>query len=185
MEPHYFIGIPVNEDLKEETLTWQRKLQAEERYKRVTHAEDLHLTLLFFGGFPEIRAKNIWEQIKSAPLPLPFELSFRRLNHFGNANQPRVVYFEPDHSDELIKLKRIIDQEAVKEKFPVSSKVFTPHVTMMKKWQDRETTLPEVYLSPQKLASPIVVLADRICLYRIHPDQKPSYEIVDDIRESR
>ncbi|AOM82119.1 RNA 2',3'-cyclic phosphodiesterase [Salisediminibacterium beveridgei] len=185
MEPHYFIGIPLHEDLQQETVTWHRRLQADELFKRVTHPEDLHLTLLFFGGFSPMHVERIWERMKQAVLPIPLALTFRRLNHFGDAIQPRVVYVEPDHQEALFELKRIIDQEAEKENFPVSSKVFTPHVTIMKKWKNREVTMPDCHLFPQELASPVAVLADRICLYRIHPDQKPSYEIVDEIRESR
>lgn len=185
MEPHLFIGIPANAELKNESLKLQESINAEKYFKRVTDPEDLHLTLLFFGGFPKDSAERIWSEIKCLSLPIPFDLYFNNVNVFGHPEKPRVVYFEPEHQKKLFELKNIVDQASKMENFPLSSIVFNPHVTIMKKWRDTNLALSDEIVFPRAFESSVCMTADRICLYRIHPDQKPSYEIVDEIRGSR
>lgn len=186
VNPHLFIGLPVNEALKACALKWQRNLHGHLHYKRLMHPDDLHLTLAFLGATPDAAAALLWKDLDRHMRGFqPFTLCFDRVDGFGHPDHPRVLYLSPKPSESLTKLKYLTDAHIQANELHVSHKPFRPHVTIMKKWCGNETVFNKGYSLPVLLEEPVQVVMDHICLYRIHPGKTPSYEVMGTISGSR
>ena len=172
MSSHYFIGIKAPSSLWSHVEVYRDKLSLEQFYKVIPHKEDLHMTLLFIGSFPDERLRLLQEILTSvAGRHSSIHLHVNHLSYFGSPKGPRVVYLGMDDSQALIALQRDIN-DSCKELLGLSdSKKFTPHITIAKKrkFEGGESIVKELFEG-------VPFQVDGFSLFKIHPSRNPKYE---------
>ncbi|MGD7044291.1 RNA 2',3'-cyclic phosphodiesterase [Jeotgalibacillus proteolyticus] len=175
--PHYFIAIElspfVKEKIENQKSSWQETLD----FKQWTHKQDLHITLAFLGAVSEKVLAEIQTQMKEIIPAFP-SVSIR-INHiqtFGEKESPRIFWAGPNRGDEIQPLydqvQKIIRSAGLKSE----DRPFRPHITIAKKWQGSKKFHP-----PEDFV-PFDMKVSSVCLYRIHPQETPKYEVVSQCR---
>ncbi|WP_342528810.1 RNA 2',3'-cyclic phosphodiesterase [Chryseomicrobium sp. FSL W7-1435] len=164
---HYFIGIEVPEELREQFQSVQQALELSNYYRRVTHAQDLHCTLSFIGDLEEEELQGLTEQLQLIKSP-SFQLTTDSIAGFGEGKAPRVVYARVAPAQQLIHLEEQV--WSVTADFQADRKTpFIPHITLAKRAKP---------LEPIKFTGKLAVSwkIEAFHLYRVHKGKSPSYE---------
>ncbi len=174
---HYFIAIPLPKELQRFYHRWQKELQTVFAYKRWMHQEDFHITLKFLGE-AEITAIDVLKKkINQTLLPKSFIIELGTIGFFGAEQHPRVLWADVHLTEALQKLQQHIELAAIEAGFAKEKRGYRPHLTLAKKWK-KDTLLTKEEWSRQKkhYAIPKQFNLQEIVLYKIHPQQVPSYE---------
>ncbi|SDJ66669.1 RNA 2',3'-cyclic phosphodiesterase [Salimicrobium halophilum] len=160
--PHYFIGIPVeDEQLIDLLVDRQKWLREHMDYKVWTEPEDFHMTLRFLG---EVKDLSDWKyRVEEASRYSSFSVKVSGTDFFGSKKTPRVVYQASSLPPELHHLYSHFQES--------DDGRFSPHITLAKKW--REGVLP-----PDLPKDDFTWEIDTCALFRIHPGTTPKYEKV-------
>ncbi|QDP40916.1 RNA 2',3'-cyclic phosphodiesterase [Radiobacillus deserti] len=182
-DAHYFIGIPIREDIQNWLAEWQEMLQRKGQvaYKSWTHVSDLHITLLFLGGVSENKITEIIEELQKMDGLEKFHVNIGTVGTFGKRSQPRVLWAGVEGNKVLNNLQEKVANTCAMFGFKKESRPYRPHITLAKKWDPsfaKELMLPE---SEEFLARKDM-LVDHLVVYKIHPSKSPKYEIVTAIR---
>lgn len=169
---HHFIGIKASAAISEEAVKLQHELDLQKFYKLLPEPEDLHLTLLFLGGWDRGKKVQLWEQLQKLPTA-PFSLTFSRYGFFGNAARPRVLFLRPEESMELQRFYDMIVEEALKLDYPGMKNPFKPHVTIAKKYAN-EIDFPHPGYGK---IPPVTMRVKEAGLFKVKPQQSPRYEM--------
>lgn len=175
MDKHYFIGIPMPEDIHSIATSKQEELQLKQFYKAIPHPKDLHITLLFIGGFPQEKLQPMKEILKRiSEQHAAFKLLITGVSSFGSYSTPRVIYLSVQNSDPLNSLNRdIVEKAGIFLDKPKKEK-FVPHVTLAKKWKGVEG-----FNFQAQTFTPIQIDIDSFSLFEINPSQTPKYHPVE------
>ncbi|MFG6116675.1 RNA 2',3'-cyclic phosphodiesterase [Halobacillus sp. MO56] len=180
--PHYFIGVPISEEIRQVLKDWQTELKQVIEYKTWTHPEDFHITLKFLGA---VDTKNINEVLhvlkeEAASYPAPFHIEASDLKFFGQKHKPRVLFMEVEKHPSLLNLKEIVESRLKRVGFPEENRPYRPHITIAKKWkEEQEGIFPNEKL--ENLKETMILPVDRFHIFRIHPAKATKYEIVETI----
>jgi len=175
MDKHYFIGIPMPEPIQALAMAKIEELKLPLYYKSIPHAADLHITLLFIGGFPKERLSSIQEVLrKIANNHESFTLQINGLSSFGSNRSPRVIYLSAETSEPLHLLNRDIVENAGIFLSDSKKDRFVPHVTIGKKWKGVDG-----FAFSRQSFSPIEVDVNSFTLFEINPSQTPKYSPVE------
>ena len=176
---HYFIAIPIPEDLQHVYNGWQKELRIALPYKKWMHPEDLHITLKFLGEANEGSVTALIKKVSQLSLPKSFIIELGTIGFFGKYDQPRVLWVDVKKRNELLRLQTEIEAALYTIGFEKEKRDYRPHMTLAKKWKgvsvladDRRRTLQEKYSLKQRFS------VQEITLFRIHPNKTPSYEEV-------
>lgn len=169
---HYFAAIHVPFELVNEKLTATSvHYDLPSHYKVIPHPEDLHVTLLFFGGLSHFQLALVKQemQILAASTDI-FTISLNGVSFFGNPAGPRVVYLSVQQSFQLNGLYQQLSErlESVLQK-PATSD-YTPHITIAKKKKDKFSIPIE-----QEQFEPLALDVSGMILYSIDPTKSPKY----------
>lgn len=177
---HYFIAIPLPEELQHFYHSWQKDLQNVFAYKRWMHQEDLHVTLKFLGEAEIATIDVLKEKIYQTLLPKSFIIELGTIGFFGAEHRPRVLWVDVHLTEALRKLQKLIELAAEEAGFAKEKRVYRPHLTLAKKWENAEVSLTKEEWDRQrkKYAVSRQFNLREIVLYQIHPQQVPSYEKV-------
>ncbi|WP_187254675.1 RNA 2',3'-cyclic phosphodiesterase [Alkalicoccus halolimnae] len=171
---HHFIGLEVNEAVRNKALQIQKQLHVSDYYKHITHPEDLHLTMLFLGGWKETYV--LWGNLKEKTLPaVSFTVS--KWSFFGSEKKPRVLILKAEKEQNLKLLQEQIEEEAVKLGFPSSGKLFRPHITTAKKYGSDK----EFPFKTEGSFEPVYMQVNALTLFQVNPGSRPMYKKVDRI----
>ncbi len=170
---HYFIAIKFDNNIKKWIYDQQAKIKSSQLpYQIWVHEEDFHVTLQFLGELSEekksILSKDL-DQLENFP---SFKMMLSGMNGFGKTNQPRVLWVEVENTNILNDLHDRVQTICKKNDFPIDHRVFTPHVTIAKKWKDKNEYLTENLIPTLEEASTII---NEIALYRINPTAAVKY----------
>lgn len=146
-----FIAINFSQEMKNSLKKIQDSLRKKGIRGNYTSVENLHLTLVFIGNYPDPNhIINVIKQINYEPLRL-------ELDGYGNFKDLWWVGVKP--SQELTRIVTDLRKLLTQEGIPYDDKKFTPHITLV-----RKTVFPEgLSLLSLKPASMIV---DHISLMR-------------------
>jgi RNA 2',3'-cyclic 3'-phosphodiesterase len=176
--PHYFIGIPVSEDLIPWLSEWQQALSLDVSYKTWVNPKDFHITLKFLGASSDDDITELNNRILDAFHIEEFQIHVGNLGFFGKASQPRVMWAGVEKSNSLESLYKVVEQ-ASEGLFKSETRPYRPHVTLAKKWNDsaKHIDFQEV---KEKIEEPgeMLMVVDRFHLYRIYPQREVKYEPV-------
>ncbi|MFD2926273.1 RNA 2',3'-cyclic phosphodiesterase [Halobacillus naozhouensis] len=184
MGNHYFIGIPISEDKRDEFADLQKLLKHDMSYKNWTHPDDFHITLKFLGACESTPLEKIEQQLMGYSWPEPFELSLGPADTFGKRERPRVFHISVEASSSLMMIQEGVEQICEQAGFAKEKRAYSPHVTLAKKWVDGQCPLMDEEVDPLFMSNYLMDV-DRFCLYRIHPQQTPKYEAVCEVRLQR
>ncbi|MCM3380573.1 RNA 2',3'-cyclic phosphodiesterase [Shouchella clausii] len=173
-ELHYFLALPLSDDIQSAICSHTRRFVQEERFKKWVHPADYHLTYHFFGP---LQAKK-WAETEKELARLtatftPFVLQFGEYGTFGKEDSPRIFYMKPDPiEDNLVQQHAQVVSLLAQLGYPVDSRPFSPHVTIARKWVHRKPYVqpPSRFHYSEKV--------ERLCLYKTVTGQTPKYEEV-------
>jgi RNA 2',3'-cyclic 3'-phosphodiesterase len=133
--------------------------------------ENVHLTLAFLGNTEDKVISEIGTMLeKTCKSTGQFEMVIRGTGVFRNLNDPRIIWTNIDHSDELLKLDNKILSVLRMMNIKLDDKPFKPHITIgrLKHLNDKEAfkQLTEQYKSVelQKVSVSEVILYESILL---------------------
>lgn len=178
-DPHYFIGIPVPEDIANKLIEWQEILDPFVSYHQWVHKDDFHITLKFLGAVSSSQLEKVKNQLAHLPKIKKDLIQINGVNFFGKEEQPRVMYAEVINNEMLTKLHKEIEVRMVELGFQKEFRPYRPHITLAKKWVKGKlyTSIDVLDLKLDEYGFPNYEV-NEFHLYRVHPNQLPKYEIV-------
>ncbi len=139
-----FIAINLPEKIKEELSLYQSKYS--EIPARWVRKKNIHITLFFIGVVSEKDFEKIKEVARRAVQKIrPFGLEIIRVVYaFPELKIPRMIWASLNHSDELFKLRKEI--ENTKMVNITDEREFKPHITLarIKEWEFKKINLEEI-----------------------------------------
>jgi len=175
---HYFIAVPLSNDLKTELFhqsnVWKGKLP----FKKWTAEEDYHITLAFLGPVEGDKRKEIVEEIQQSLLSIEsFTLQLANFGHFGPSKNPSVWWAGVQKSKELEELQKTVSLSCEKVGFQLEKRPYEPHITLAKRFN---LAFKDDFLIPSTWDTKNnTIVVTSIVLYQIHPKSTPSYQIVE------
>lgn len=177
MTHHYFIGVKVSADIREQLGEWQQVLAEFMDYKDWTSSGDFHITLKFLGGCTDEKIEEYIEKLKSKTWPEEFMLQIGPAGSFGDKECPRVFHATVELVDPLLQVKNQVDEVGETIGFEKEKRKFRPHVTLAKK--NARGSSPLLRSGENDLFhEQFQMKVDHFGIYRIHPKQSPKYEEV-------
>lgn len=178
-QPHSFVAISLPPELKTAISERSQILRNRLPFRKWTHPEDLHLTLMFLGAIPEEKEDPVRAALASiAESRSPLTLAATGLGTFGLLKAPRVLYTEVDGElDSLLCLVSETIGRISELGFEADRRPYSPHITLARRY--------EGFIDPDEIirsekegpwSAPLFWKADSITLYRSHPKESPMYE---------
>jgi|SRR5699024_2366863 len=180
--PHYFIALPLPNFLKKQLAGWQRALSDKLPYKQWTHPDDLHITLKFLGPAEQNQLQMLMKSMAQIKRISAFSLQTESLGTFGNPKKPRVLWADVKRKEKLFYLQENVENIASQAGFQHEKRVYTPHITLAKKWTGGMKDLSDLkkrYIRQQTFE------VDQVVIYRIHPEKNPKYHVAATFNLSR
>jgi len=107
----------------------KNRLQAENI--RWADAQNLHITLKFFGETPVEKIDSIHEVLKNIAVNFsPFQFILRNTGIFGSSYKPRVIWFGTEKNEQLLVLTNELLSKLDSAGFPRDRQNFVPHLTL-------------------------------------------------------
>lgn len=165
-----FLAIPLTRPLQESISVLQSELRHGIPEARWTHAENLHLTLHFFGDIDQ----ETLEKIKVSVLSVkrchrPFLVELKGLGAFPDPRRPRVIWLGLEPREQLNQLHRVTRSLLRQVGVATESRPFAPHLTIGRLRQ-RRPDLTKLFstIGPCSIGQ---LKIDRVVLYesRLHP----------------
>ncbi|MBU9713740.1 RNA 2',3'-cyclic phosphodiesterase [Evansella tamaricis] len=174
---HYFIGLPIPEQLQDELELVQRQLNTGNYFKKVTYPKDFHITLLFLGGWDPEKIRELWLRLENQSLNMrETELKLKNISFFGKEDTPRVLWTGVEQNQELFQLHELVIKEAAGLGFSLEKRPFRPHITLGKTFISQEK-FPKINID----LPPIRWKMNELSLFKVKPGKKPMYESVSTI----
>lgn len=126
-----FIAIDLSEPVSAELAEFQRELKKCGPDVRWTRPENIHLTLKFLGDIEKERADEIAEKLKGVCAGLSgFSLRISGTGVFPDRRSPRVLWAGVELNDEIIRLRKAVEDTAASLGFEREKRRFSPHLTL-------------------------------------------------------
>ncbi len=143
-------------------------------------AENLHLTLKFFGPTEKKQLEKIKITLdKRLKTQEKMQISFHKLGVFGSKYQPRILWMGMENTNELIKLQKQISIALEDIGIIADRQNFVPHLTIgrIKQLQSKKYFQSVVERFKKFNCEPIII--DRIYLYEsILRKEGPEYRVL-------
>ncbi|GGH87778.1 2'-5' RNA ligase [Pullulanibacillus pueri] len=172
---HYFLAVPLPEEIKSFLFQCSQQLKKQASYKVWMGKHDFHITLVFLGGVAKEKLVALIDRLNNMTFQLEaMNLKLKGLGGFGKKDQPRVLFADVEQSDALAMNQKRVAQCCRECGFQVERRPYRPHITLGKKWAG------EGPLFLERLAERIPPLekswsVKHIVLYEIHPGADPKY----------
>ncbi|MFS0780508.1 RNA 2',3'-cyclic phosphodiesterase [Bacillus sp. 1P06AnD] len=178
--PHYFIALALPDEAKAFLHSRSGLLKESFSFRKWVAEEDYHITLSFLGASDTNKWQACMGKVAQAVKHMqPFTVHVSSINTFGRAEQPRILWYEPEIVPSIYPIQKQITDICIENGFHVSTKPYTPHITLAKNYKGE---IP--FGSSQRkewddiLGRGITFIADRISIYRIELGRIPRYEEV-------
>ncbi|MGZ9100842.1 MAG: RNA 2',3'-cyclic phosphodiesterase, partial [Brevundimonas sp.] len=93
-------------------------------------ADQLHITLTFYGGVDERRADDLALELERAATGGPFEIALQGVGAFGDGHRTHAVWAGVEPSERLSVLAGRCRSAAERAAIPVERRDYRPHVTL-------------------------------------------------------
>ncbi len=175
MQQHYFLGIRIPSDVQPLAEKYLSRHKLADRYKVISHPEDLHITLFYLGACDELMLSKLSARLRTLAGQHPaILLQIDGFNFFGPSSGPRVTYLSVTKNLFLEHLQKDIAAAITAVTGLPSKDRFVPHITIAKKRKNNE----RLSLSTD-LFDPYPVPVDRFHLFKVHPHSTPKYEAIE------
>lgn len=175
--PHYFVAIPLEQQLKDYFSTWQDDLQEKVFYKIWPHKLDLHITLKFLGAVGTNQLKNLQKGLHTVEQLSSFEIKVGGIGTFGNPKSPRVLWAGVEKTNALQTLQETVENCSTHAGFSKENREYNPHITLAKKY-DGEAAYETIAAIKNEYTAEQTMQVNEIVIYQIFPSRNPKYEIV-------
>ncbi|MCY7580077.1 RNA 2',3'-cyclic phosphodiesterase [Bacillus altitudinis] len=171
---HYFIGIPIPEQ-----LAHQIKADIDKRsglsFQKWTAPIDYHVTLVFLGEIQEDRLNKISELLAQLSHEVSaFPLKLNEVGVFGQKERPRVFFAKPSESKPLMDLREKVKAAVLTAGHPVEKRPFHPHMTIARKWNREQPYIEQAPLRKE----PYSMEVSSIALFEIRLKETPRYHAI-------
>ena len=78
---HYFIGIEIPQEIKEQLFTFSNQCTPKEVYKHWTHLSDFHITLSFLGAISEKELEVVKQSLVNIKRMATFEANIYKIEY--------------------------------------------------------------------------------------------------------
>ncbi|TGA99220.1 RNA 2',3'-cyclic phosphodiesterase [Sporolactobacillus shoreae] len=176
MKNHYFLAIPVAEEIGEYLQRETIRLKESCSYRQWTDMHDYHITLFFFGPLPEEELeKVVGISTKISDSHTAFDVSISGIEGFGDKRHPRVVFAALAACPELVKIQSELKEALAGHGFIPDNRPYHSHITLAKGWLSGQAFDRRL----EKLCSQSIGWKiDRIVLYAVMPGQIPHYNSI-------
>jgi RNA 2',3'-cyclic 3'-phosphodiesterase len=172
LQQHYFLGIRIPSAVQPLADKYLELHRLADRYKVVSHPEDLHITLFYLGACDDQKLSKLSVRLRSlAEQHSAFSIQIDGFNFFGPSSGPSVTYLSVTKNRLLEHLQKDVSDAVTAEMGLPSKDRFVPHITIAKKRKTQE----RLALSPDSF-QPYPVSVDGFHLFAIHPQNTPKYE---------
>lgn len=120
-----FIALPLPQPIRHILHAMGRSVQG----ARAVPEEQIHLTLRFVGDVDGTTFLDIEEKLHTLS-GKNFPLLIRGVGHFPPRGKPRIIWAGVESSDELLRLKRKVDNQLIECGIPADSRKYSPHITL-------------------------------------------------------
>ena len=138
-------------------------------------AEDMHITLKFFGDVSSSNIQSIHDIVLAeASYIKPFEISLGDFGVFPDLTRPRVIWTGVQGPDEIFNFQRRVDLETARLGYASDHRPFFPHITLGR--VSRNSSIAEIrkisdLLRKQKLGFLGAARIYNVHIY--HSDRRP------------
>lgn len=175
MNRHFFIAVPLPSDIKAALNEKCEKMKTNFHFKRWVHQEDYHITLAFLGHADEEQLQAVINEARENLLNVsPFELKIQGFNTFGRKEYPRILWADLLESQQLNFVQGIVYRDCMKVGFELDKKVFVPHITVARKWDEGNGEFPFEALKEENFQLP-KFLVEEVILYESKLEETPKY----------
>jgi 2'-5' RNA ligase len=172
MNTHYFLGIKIPTHLAASIIEQREGTNLHETHKTLPVLEDLHITLFYLGKIEKNNLDQIIQSCQNIDWK-SFDLTTNGISHFGSNHTPRVVYTALKESEPLTFLQREVTKIISNFIEIDTTKGFTAHITIAKKWASNGLPSIEGF----QLENTTFKVTN-FSLFRINPTNTPRYEEV-------
>lgn len=178
LQQHYFLGIRIPPDIQPLAEKYLDRHRLADRYKVISHPEDLHITLFYLGACDDQMLAELSSRLRSIAGQHPaFSVQIDGFNFFGPSSGPRVTYLSVTKNLFLERLQKDISVAVTAVTGLPSKDRFVPHMTLAKKRKTDE----RLSLSPDSF-DPHPIHVDQFHLFKIRPQHTPKYESAEDFQ---
>ena len=179
MQQHYFIAIPVSNDIRMLLKEWTFKVKANLKFKTWVHFQDYHITLVFLGNSTFQQLQTLKSSLDSVVSNhKEFTLSLNGIGTFGKQTSPRILWSGIIESELLLNLRTDIYNKCVELGYSLDKRPFSPHITLARKWIG-ENHFPVEYKN-QLFQSKEEISVDwkvrHVVLYQTYIKRTPKYQ---------
>lgn len=139
-----FISIEIDEDTKKEIAKYCKRLNYIKGIKWV-EPYNYHLTLNFLGEIPEIIIPKLIKILDKVSLKYSsFKIELGDMGFFPNSKKPRVLWVDIKNPEQVINIKKELDELLKNSNISFDEKSFKPHLTLGRFKEDsKQIFLPE------------------------------------------
>lgn len=175
LEAHYFIAIKLSEEIKQALYHLQQQLMDDFSYKEWMYKADFHMTLKFLGSARKDTIHNLIQQLQRELNQNAFDVKITDLHTFGSSAQPRVLWLGTENTKSLNNLQQFVDNIAEQYGFPKEKRFYTPHITLAKKWKDKNKRVDLARLQHNPTFPLDYLYIKQIAVYQVFPQKQPKY----------
>jgi 2'-5' RNA ligase len=130
-----FIAIQLNDDMRDALIEIQDRMREHGVRGNYTKPENLHLTVAFIGEYPD--PEDVREALDTVNVE-SFPVSLEGIGSFG-----RLWWAGIEESGELRALVKRVRRALAEHGVPYDHKRFSPHITLIRKPESRDGSIPE------------------------------------------
>ena len=125
-----FTAIPLSDAERDRLVSVQRRFARNSGF-RMTKSENLHLTLRFFGEWPDDRLEELSDALGTVERPnAAFAVSTSGLRFLPNSDNPRIFIALAEAGKPILALQRGLEECARGLGMAPETRPFVPHVTL-------------------------------------------------------
>lgn len=179
MNFHYFLAVDVERNVAERIDKWCEHKKREWSFQKWVHQQDYHLTLAFLGAMKdEQQLQMMKDRVMDAVKGMqPFSLTLSNVGTFGRKESPRILWVGVEHNLPLLRLQKQVFEACVASGFSLDPRPFTPHITVARKWMERN----EFYIQNGEgnQLKDATFHVNEIYLFETHRKEAPKYKRVE------
>jgi RNA 2',3'-cyclic 3'-phosphodiesterase len=133
-----FIALPLPSIIQKELGAIQQLLKDPAADVKWDTPEKFHITLKFLGDIDEAKVDPMAAELgKSIGGFTPFDLVFRAVGAFPNANRPRVIWIGGEEHQQVIGIHQHVERVCESFGYSIDGRTFHAHVTLGRVKTDR------------------------------------------------
>jgi RNA 2',3'-cyclic 3'-phosphodiesterase len=133
-----FIALPLPQMIQQELGEIQKLLKDSNADVKWDTSDKFHITLKFLGDIDTTTVGPIANGVQNSIGGFrPFDLAFRTIGAFPNANRPRVVWIGSEENELVLDIQKRVEQVCGSLGFAEDDRAFHTHVTLGRVKGDR------------------------------------------------